>query len=119
MNKNNNTSDNIYIGRGIRHAPLQLDINVLGSCSDLNDSIQTPRNAHQQENIKSSPTNTNLINDDQSDDCYIITIHSSDTSYTPSDTLTLLNEPIPDNNNHRTIETDGEQTSAAQTRSRL
>ena len=56
-NKNNNTTRNNNSGRVIRHAPLQLNIYVLGNYHNLNDStIQTPRNANQQENTKLSPT---------------------------------------------------------------
>ena len=62
-------------------------------------------------------TNTNLINDDQSDDSHIIAVHSLDTLYTLSDTPILLNEPIPDNNDDVTIEIDGEQASVACTKS--
>ena len=45
-------------------------------------------------------------------------VHNSDTSYNPSHTLIQLNEPIPDNENDTTIETDGEQAFVANTRSR-
>ena len=58
------------------------------------------------------------MNDDQSDDSRTIMVHSFNSSYTPSDTPILLNEPIPDNDDDATIETDGEQTSVACTRSR-
>ena len=82
----------------------------------INDKIlHTPRNTKQPENIESPPINSNLINDNQSDDSHIITVHCLDTFYTLSDTLILLNESIPDNNNCRTIETDGEQTPDART----
>ena len=63
------------------------------------NTICTPRNTKQMENLKTPPTNSDLINDNQSQDSHIILVHSSDTSYTPSDTPILLNESIPDNDN--------------------
>ena len=108
-NKNSYTTRNINSGRAIRDVPLQLNINVPGNFDNLNVStIQTPRNPNQQENIESPPTIFDSINDNQPDNSCIIIVHSLDTSYTPSNTLILLNEPILDNENHRTIETDGE-----------
>ena len=94
--------------------------NILGNFDDLKDNtICTPRNTNQIENIKTLTTNSDLINDNESQDSYIILVHSSDTSYTPSDTPILLNKSIPDNNNYGTIERDNEQASSIQTRSRL
>ena len=65
-----------------------------------------------------TPTNTILIDDNKSEDSRTITVHSSDTSYTQSDTPILFNEPILDNEDDITIATDGEQTSVEHTRSR-
>ena len=65
-----------------------------------------------------TPTNTILIDDNKSEDSRTITVHSSDTTYTQSDTQILLKEPILYNENDTTIETDGEQAFVANTRSR-
>ena len=66
-----------------------------------------------------TPTNSGLINDNEPQDLHIILVYSSDTSYTPFDTLILLNESILDNNNYGSIERSNEQASSIQTRSRL
>ena len=81
--------------------------------------ICTPRNTNQIENVKTLPTNSNLINDNESQDSRIILVHSSDTSYTLSDTPIFLNESIPDNNNNVTINNENVQDSRTQTRSRV
>ena len=107
-------------GRAIRDDPLQLNINIPENFDDLNDNIIcTPRNTNQIENIKTLPTNSALINENESQDSHIILVHSLDTSYTLSDTPILLNESILDNNNYWTIERKNEQASSIQTRSRL
>ena len=96
-------------GRAIRDYPLQLNINILDNFNDLNDNtVYSPRNTEQMENVETPPTNSSLINDNQSQDSHIILVHSSDTSYTPSDTPILLNESIPDNDNCGTIERGNE-----------
>ena len=58
---------------------------------------------NQMENVESPSTNSDIINDDESQDLRIISVHSSDTSYTLSDTPIFLNKSIPDNNNNVTI----------------
>ena len=60
---NKETTD-INSGRAIRDDPLQLNINILENFDNLNDNtIYTPRNTEQMENIKTPPTNSGLIND--------------------------------------------------------
>ena len=76
-----------------------------------------PRYTYQMENVESLSTNSDLINDNESQDFWIILVHSLDTSYTPSDTLIFLNESIPDNNNNGTIDSEIVQGLRIQTRS--
>ena len=91
-------------GRVIRGDPLRLNINIPENFDNLNDNtVCTPRNTNQMENVQTLPTNSNLINDNESQDSRIILVHSSDTSYTLSDTPVFLNGSIPDNNNNVTI----------------
>ena len=67
------------------------------------------RKTNQIENVKTLPTNSGLINDNQSQVSHIILVHSSDTSYTLSDTPVFLSKSILDNNNYGTIERDNEK----------
>ena len=101
------------VGRAIRDGSLQLNINIPENFDNLNNNaVCTPRYTNQMENIKTPPTNSNLINDNESQDLRIILVHSSDTSYTLSDTPIFLNESIPDNNNNETIERENEEGSS-------
>ena len=60
----------------------------------------------QKGNVETPSTNSGQINDNQSQDSHIILVHSSDTSYTLSDTLIFLNKSIPDNNDNGTIDSE-------------
>ena len=98
---------NINSGRAIRDDPLRVNINILENFDDLNDNtICTPRNTDQIENFETLPTNSNLINDNESQDSRIISVHSSDTSYILSDTPLFFDKSIPDNKIFGTIDSE-------------
>ena len=119
-NVNNEETIDFNSGRAIRDDSLQFNINVPENFDNLNDNtICTPRYTNQMENVKTPPTNSDLINDNESQDLRIILVHSSDTSYTLSDTPMFINKSIPDNNNNGTIDSEIEQGSRTQTRSRV
>ena len=119
-NRINKETRNINSGRAIRDDPLRLNLNIPENFDNLNDKIiYTPRNTNQMENVKTLPTSSDLISENQSQDSHIILVHSTDTSYTLSNTQILLNESILDNNNYGTIERGNEQAPSIQTRSRL
>ena len=86
-NLNNDETGDSNAGREIRDGSLRLNINILENFDDLNNNtIYTPRYTGQMENVESPSTNSNIIDDSESQDLRVISIHSSDTSYTPSDT---------------------------------
>ena len=68
------------------------------------------------ENVGSPPINSDLVNCNESQDPRVILVHSSDTLYTPSNTLIFLNESIPNNNNSMLIDNE---RARIQTRSRV
>ena len=56
------------------------------------------------ESVESPPMNSDQFNGNKQGDSRIISVHSSDTSYTSSDTPIFLNESIPNNNNRMPID---------------
>ena len=58
------------------------------------------------ESIESPPMNSDQFNGNGQGDSRIISVNSSDTSYTPSDTPIFLNESIPNNQNRIPIENE-------------
>ena len=85
-NANNEETKDLNSGRGIRDDPLRLNINILENFDEFHDSsVNTPSYADQMENVASPPTNSNLVNSNESQNSRIILVHSSDTSYAPSD----------------------------------
>ena len=59
--------------------------------------------------------NSDLINCDEPEDLRVISVHSSDMLYAPSDTLIIINESIPNDNNSIPID---DVRACVQTRSR-
>ena len=77
---NNKETTDFNSGRAIRDDSLRLNINVLENFDDLNDyTTCTPRYTNQMESVKTPATNSDLINDNESQDSHIILVHSSDT----------------------------------------
>ena len=86
-NVNKEENGNVNSGRGIRNSPLRLNINIPKNINDFQDlSINTPNYDDQMESIGSLPMNRN-----EQDDLRVISLHSLDTSYTPSDYPIILN----------------------------
>ena len=84
-NPNNEENGSFNSGRGIRDSPLQLNINVLENFDEFQDLlINTPNYYDQMESIGSLPMNSDQINRNKQEDSRVISVHSSDTSYTPS-----------------------------------
>ena len=104
-NVNNEENGNFKSGRGIRDSPLRLNINVLENFNEFQDlSINTPNYADQMESVGSPPMNFDQINCNKPGDSRVISVHSLDTLYAPSDTPIFLNESIPNDNNSLPID---------------
>ena len=85
LNGNNEENGNSNSGRGIRDSPLRLNINIPGNIDDFqNLSINTPNYSDWMESIESPPMNSNQFNGNGQGASRIISVNSSDTSYTPS-----------------------------------
>ena len=99
-NANNEENRNFNSGRGIRDGPLRLNINILENFDKFqNLSVNTPSYADQMESIGSPPMNSDLNNRDEPEDSRVISVHSLDTLYSPSNTPIIINESIPNDNN--------------------
>ena len=92
-------------GRRIRDSPLQLNINIPENIDDFHDlSINTPNYDDLMESVKSPPMKSDQFNGNKQEDSRIISVNSSDTLYTPSDTPIFLNESIPNSHNRMPID---------------
>ena len=88
LNANNDENGNSNSGRVIRDSPLRLNINIPENIDDFQDLlINTPNYDDRMESVESPPMNSDQFNHNEQGDSRIISVHSSDMSYTPSDTL--------------------------------
>ena len=86
-NANNEETEDLNSGRGIRDGPLQLNINIPENIDEFqNLSVNTPIYADQMENVGNPPMNSDLVNFNESEELRVISVHSLDTLYTLSDT---------------------------------
>ena len=115
LNAKNEETKDFSSGRGIRDDPLRLNINIPENFDEFYDNtVSIPSYTDQME--KSLSMNSNLVNNNESQDLRIILVHSLDTSCTPSDTPIFLNKSILNNKN--SIPIDNERA-RMQTRSNI
>ena len=82
-NVNNEENGNFNSGRGIRHSPLRLNINIPENIDDFQDlSINTPNYDDRMESVESPPMNSDQFNRNKQGDSRVISVNSLDTSYT-------------------------------------